>query len=598
MKALLYNWIISRLLVRLMMGVDIMEKKIADLQKKLDQKYPGCIQVELDQSRIVLTGVMNSWEDIIDACKMCVQKDKNIHVVNHIELKGVKKPQMRISSIQDTKYDGRHCDVLIIGGGISGASIARELSRYKLDILLVEKESDLAMQASGRNDGEIHPGVDLNKGSLKQKYVVKSNRSFDQLCQELDVPFKRVGQIVGFKDKKLYPIIWAYAMQRKYICGVDDTCLISRKKIKELEPNLSDDIQFGLYNPMAGSVSPYGLTIAYGENAIQNGVEIALNTAVLSMEVNNHKIIRVTTNRGMIYPDIVINAAGVFADDIAKMADDEFFSIHPRKGTDSILDLKAGKMISSIVSTKTLKKDNSHSKGGGIVHTVHDNLLIGPDAIETYEKENFATERKSIDQVFSKHQKTSNIRQSDIITYFTGVRAATFEEDFVIEKGRNTKNIVHCAGIQSPGLTTAPAVSKDVVKMTIDLLSEHKTVEKNELFNPIRKGIPDLKHMDLKKRNELIQKNPDYGIIICRCEEISKGEILDALNSVLEVTTIDGVKKRVRPGMGRCQGGFCMPLVAKIISEYKNIPLSEVRKSGADSIISYGKTKENTDETI
>ncbi|NCB33721.1 MAG: FAD-dependent oxidoreductase, partial [Erysipelotrichia bacterium] len=279
---------------------------------------------------------------------------------------------------------------------------------------------------------------------------------------------------------------------------------------------------------------------------------------------------------------------GTFAEDIAAMAGDRFYSIHPRRGTNSIMDKKAGHLVHSISSIKKLSRNKGHTKGGGILHTVDDNLLVGPNAVETWEKENFSTEAASIDEVFSKQKQTAfGLGRQDIITYFTGVRAATFEEDFVIEKGRKTRNLIHCAGIQSPGLTTAPAVAADIAGMAADELK----AEQNPSFNPNRKGIPVLRNMTDEERQEMISKNPEYGVIVCRCEEISRGEILDALNSIIPVHTIDGVKKRVRPGMGRCQGGFCMPLVAEMISELDHIPLSEVRKGNEGSVLTFGKTK-------
>ena len=314
--------------------------------------------------------------------------------------------------------------------------------------------------------------------------------------------------------------------------------------------------------------------------------------AVLGMEVQDGKIHSVTTNRGTVYPALVINAAGVFAEEIAAMARDRFFSIHPRRGTNSILDKKAGVYMHTIAAVMDIARNTHHSKGGGILHTVHDNLLVGPDAIETWEKENTETHRESIDHVFQKQQRTMHtLSQGDIITYFTGVRAPTFEEDFIIEMGRKTGNILHCAGIQSPGLTTAPAVALDIEKMAVDYLSTLKPVEKNENYDPIRHGPPILREMDDEGRAALIRQNPDYGIIICRCEEVSKGEILDALRSPIPVPTVDGIKKRVRPGMGRCQGGFCSPLVTQIIAEYLDCPLEEVRKSSEQAVITYGKTK-------
>lgn len=573
----------------------MMDHEQRKLQDRLNKEFNESVSIRIEDDCIRVSGKLNDWNDIVKACQMCVIKKSNLHVVNDIEFTGAAIPAMRIPEETSSELEGRKPDVLIIGGGISGASIARELMRYKLDVLLVDKESDLAMQASGRNDGEVHPGVDLGKGSLKQKYVLRGNAMYERICRELSVPFNRCGQYVGFTQKNLLPVIELYAMQRKHICGVKDTEVLSREKLHEREPELNPDFAFALYNPSAGCVCPYGLTIAYAENAVANGAEVSLNTAVLAMKVENRRIISVETNKGTVYPKIVINAAGVFAEDIAAMAQDRFYSIHPRRGTNSIMDKKSGHLVHSISSIKTLSRNTGHTKGGGILHTVDDNLLVGPNAVETYEKENFATEAKSIDEVFAKQKQTApNLGKQDIITYFTGVRAATFEEDFVIEKGRKTKNLIHCAGIQSPGLTTAPAVAEDIAAMTAGMLHP----EKNTAFNPNRKGIPVLRKMNEEQRNEMIQKNPDYGVIICRCEEISKGEILDALHSNIPVHTIDGIKKRVRPGMGRCQGGFCMPLVTQIIAEEDHSPLEAVRKGNEGSVITFCPTKGNSHETV
>lgn len=562
------------------------------LNQKLHKYFHGMVTVKLDDDCIRVSGQLNHQEDIVRACSMCICKDKRLHVVNDIKLIGANIPAMKIPKVTSKELEGMKPDVLIIGGGISGASIARELSKWNLNILLVDKEADLAMQASGRNDGEVHPGIDLNKGSLKQHYVLLGNQIFDKVCKELNVPFKRRGQFVGFKQRYLFPLIVVYGWQKKYICGVRDTRIIGRKELRKLEPELNDEFVFALYNPSAGCVNPYGLTIAYGENAVQNGAKVSLNTAVLGMEVKNDQIVSVKTNKGILYPKLVINAAGTFAEDVATMANDRFYSIHPRKGTNSILDKKAAHLVKSIASIKMITSNKMHTKGGGILRTVDENLLIGPNAIETYEKENFATDSKSIEEVFQKQKLTAKgLSERDIITYFTGVRAATFEEDFIIEKGRKTKNLIHCAGIQSPGLTTAPVVALDIEKMVIEELSKTGKVTKNEKFNPMRKGIPVLREMSSEERTKMIQNNPDYGVIICRCEEISKGEIIDALNSPISVPTVDGIKKRIRPGMGRCQGGFCMPLVSQIISEHENISIHEVKKSSADAYITLGGTK-------
>lgn len=566
---------------------------IQKANKKLNERFGNKVHCEEKDGCIFVSGQLDNWEDVVEACTMCSTRYSKTHVVNDIEFTGAEIPATRQPKHKDKSLNNDKPDVLIIGGGITGASLLRELMKYDIDALLVEKEADLALHATGRNDGQVHPGVDLGKGNLKHEYVLKGNAIYGDVCKELGVDFKRVGQYGSIIDKFGAPLLIGYALQRKYMVGVKDTKILSKKELYKLDPNLNPGYKIGMYNPSCGVVSPYELTIAYGENAIQNGARISLNTFVSDMEVENGIIKSVTTNRGVIYPKVVVNCAGTFAEDVAKMAQDRFFSIHPRKGTNSITDRKVGNLVDGVTSVKAVvNKGPKNTKGGGIIHTIHDNLLIGPDAIETYEKENFATEKSSIDSVFEKQRlAVDKLNQKDIITYFTGVRAATFEEDFILERGRKTKNIVHLAGIQSPGLTAAPAFSKDMAELVKDVLSEQMEVKVNEEYDPIREPIPCLKKMSDEERDAMIKQNPDYGIIVCRCEEISKGEILDCLKSPLCVPTVDGIKKRVRPGMGRCQGGFCMPQIVKIISDYMDIPEEEVLKTNERAFISFGKTK-------
>ena len=569
--------------------------EIRRVQRKLNKTFGNAVTAVREGDTIRVSGSLPTWEDILKACNMAVSKDKRrVHVVNDITLEGAEPIPMRVPSVRDDALDGKHVDVLVIGGGISGTSIARELAKWDLDILLVEKEADFALQASGRNDGEVHPGIDLGKGSLKQKYVLEGNHMYDRVCADLNVPFRRIGQYACFTQGYLRPAVTLLALWRKYHDGVTDVKIVGKEQLLRDNPTMNPDFAFAMYNSSAGIVSPYNLTIAYAENAAQNGVELSLNTAVLSMDTDGGAITAVHTNRGTVYPNVVVNAAGVFADDVAEMAHDRFYSIHPRRGTDTIQDVKSSKIINTIASIIEVNKQalTSHTKGGGLMQTAHGNVLAGPDAVECREKEDFSTRPESIRTIYQKQQKTvpaANTR--DIITYFTGVRAPTFEEDFVIEWGRNCKNLYHVGGIQSPGLTSAPAFALDVANDVAERIGQTRPVSKNERFDPRRKGIPELRKMAPEERAKYIAENPDYGVIICRCEEVSKGEILDALNSPCCPPTIDAVKKRVRPGMGRCQGGFCSPLVAQIIAEHEGIPLTEVRKSSEEAVLFYGPTK-------
>lgn len=562
------------------------------LNRTLYKLYGELVSASCKDDVITLSGKLDKWDDVVKAGLIAASGHYGSYVVNNIQCTSIEEEKMRIPDLRDESLNGEEYDVVIIGAGIVGCSIARELSRWDLKILLVDKEHDVALHGSSRNDGMIHPGIDLKKGQIKQKYNALGNKMYDQISKELDVPFKRTGQYLGFKREWysfLLPLATKYWKQMNVPCEY-----IGKEELFKREPNLSEDIKCALYFPTAGIICPYGITIAYAENAVDNGVKLSLDTAVLDMKVEDGLIKSVTTNRGTIYPKVVINAAGVFSEDVAKMAKDHFFSIHPRKGTNSILDKKAAFQVRTIASLiGTQATSTTHTKGGGIVSTIDHNLLIGPDAVETFEKENFSTTAESINNTFEKQKLASpNLKTSDIITYFTGVRAATYEEDFVLQKGKFTKNIVHAAGIQSPGLTAAPAIGVEIAKDTVELLSEKETVKENPSFNPYRKGIPDLSEMPLEKRDNFIKDNPDFGVIVCRCEEVSRGEILAALNRSVPCDSIDGVKRRVRPGMGRCQGGFCGPLVAKIIGEEKEIALKDVIKNGMGSNIVFCDTKE------
>jgi len=561
---------------------------IAALNKRLNVLYDGKVFAAEENGCLHLKGELSDWQDIVRAGLISVNPRKYIGLVNEIRLTGAQIPAVKLPKSADNTLEGARPDVLVIGGGIIGCSIARELKRYKMDVMIAEKEHDVAMHASGRNDGMVHPGVDLRRGQLKKKYNDIGNRMFKTVCAELGVPFRYVGQYLCFTSVWKKPLIAAAPLYWKAMNVPAE--YVNRRNLKKREPNLSPQISCAVFFPMAGIVCPYGLTIAFAENAVNNGAKLCLDTAVLAMEVENGKIQSVLTNRGRVYPKLVINAAGVFSEDIAKLAHDHFFSIHPRRGTNIIFDKKAAYQVRTIASSMgTLDKKSGHSKGGGIVSTVDGNLLVGPDAIETYERENFETTAESIRNITDKQKRTSpHLDNRDIITYFTGIRAATYEEDFIISFGKFTSNLIHAAGIQSPGVTAAPAIASDIAKMAADYLG----AAKNEQFDPIRVPIPMPVSMPQEKRDALIQKDENYGVIVCRCEEVSRGEILDALRRPVPCDTVDGVKRRVRAGMGRCQGGFCGPLVTQIIAGELDIPLEQVRKNKDDSNIVFGNNKE------
>ncbi len=555
------------------------------LQRRLDKNGLSKFRVAFDGVGVVLSGESESWDEIVTAGLLCAVRKSKYHVINDIRFTGADIPPMRVPAVRDAALDGLRPDVLVVGGGIVGCAVARELTKWDVDVLLIEKEHDVALGASGRNDGCVHPGIDLVKGTLKQKYNRAGNRMFDRLSRELGFDFDRQGQALAFPKAAAYPLLF---LTKPYFraMGLGRVRVLGRKQLRAYEPACAPDLQCGLFFPTGGIICPYNFTIAYAENAAQNGARISLDTAALAMEVADGVIRSVTTNRGTVYPKLVVNAAGVFSEELARMAGDRFFSIHPRKGTNVILDKKAKRIVRTSYSRLGSVDKAGHSKGGGIVGTIDGNVLVGPDAFETYKKEDHTTDAANVGHIFEKHVRTSPLlSRGDAITYFSGVRAATYEEDFIVEKGRRTQNIVHAAGIQSPGLTAAPAIALDVEKMCVEYLRGLREVRPNGAFNPVRAPIPRVSKLPGAERAELIEKDPAFGEIVCRCEEISRGEILAALRRPLPCDTVDGVKKRVRPGMGRCQGGFCLPLVAKIIAEEKGLPLDGVKKSGEGYVL-------------
>lgn len=567
-------------------------RKVVDIEKDIKKEISKDITCTQWHSSVLLEGVVDTWDEVVLAGKIAA-KGGYKGVVNKLEVKNLNIPDMKKPLISDNILDKKRVDVLIIGGGIIGASIARELSKWNVSILLVDKEEDLAIHASSRNDGMIHPGISPKPGSKRAKFNVKGNKMYSRVAKELDVPFRRIGSLILF-DKRFMRLAMPFIKRRAKLNGVEGIEYLNRKKILEMEPSITENITGGFYIPSTGVLSPYKMTIAYGENAVLNGVEISFNTLVKSMEKKHGKIISVKTNRGTICPKVVINAGGIYSDKIADMADDMFFTIHPRKGEIILIDKKKGELLDTVVAKPSIGSTKGNTKGGGIVKTIDDNLLIGPDAYEQPYREDYTTNRDNISNLMEKFLPLlPRLSPKDVITYMAGTRASTYEEDFVIEASEYVANLIHVAGIQSPGLASAPAISEEIEKITIEKLSKITNVKRKENWNPIRKWIPRLKDMNIDKRDKFIKNNPDYGEIICRCEEISKGEIIEAIHAPIPAKTVDGIKRRVRPGMGRCQGGFCMPLITKIIEDELGTDMTKITKKGKGSELLVNKTKDN-----
>ncbi|MBU4439976.1 MAG: FAD-dependent oxidoreductase [Acetobacterium sp.] len=578
--------------------------------RQIQTLSPRIIVTE-ERGCIVLRGAVDDWATAVKAGQLAVDQKNYLGVINDIRLTGFVQ-QRQTPAVQDHSLNSEKPDVLIIGGGIVGCAIARELSRYNLDILLVEKKSDVALGATGANGGVVHVGVNFSKKSQKYRYNLRGNRTYEALSKQMAVPFEQQGQVMLCVKKWECLLVWILKLKAKSM-GIPGVTYLKREALLQHEPHLPDFVVGGMYMPTGGITNPFEMTIALAENAIQNKARISLDTIVTGMETRDGHITQVATNRGHLYPKLVINAAGVYADEIAELGGDRTFTIHPRRGTDIITDKNVGYMVRSSMGISpfailpqqlsTLPKNpikrmingftgKSHTKGVGLIHSIHGNMLIGPNAIETPDREDTATHYDEVNSILAMQQQIATaLKPSDVIAYFTGVRAATYEEDFVVRKGIFTDNIIHAGGIQSPGVTAAPAIATEIAGWSVQMLSQAMNVTANPDFDPVRKPLPRLNSLDDSQRDALIRANPDYGIIVCRCEEISKGEIIDALNASLTVPTLDGIKRRLRPGMGRCQGGFCAPLVAGIIAEHFKIPLAAVTKSGENSVILYHQSK-------
>lgn len=533
---------------------------------------------------IKLEGEVTDWSDVIKAGKIAAKTDYR-GVINNLYVKDIDHNKERKPEFTDDKIDGLTPDILIIGGGIIGTSIARELSKYKLDILLVEKESDVGLHQSSRNDGMVHPGVIPNPKSLKAMYNVRGNEMFESIANDLSVPYKTIGTLVLFQNRIISLLSKAFIHRAKQN-GVRGVRKVNRKEILKKLPNVPDNIVSGVYMPTTGVCPPYQMTVAMAENAIVNGVIVSLNTHVSKIVREENKVTSVVTNRGNVYPKIVINAAGLYSDKIAEMANDRFFTIHPRKGQVVLLDKTEGAKLDAVISVVTLKVVlNSSTKGGGLVKTTYGNILAGPSALEQPYKEDYTTDRETIEKVLEKNlPHIKGLRRNSVITYLAGNRAATYKEDFIIEPSKYVENLIYAAGIQSPGYASSFAIAEDIANMAVEKMQNIRSVEKKENFIKIRKGIPRLSSMSDEQRNKLISERPEYGEIICRCEEISKGEILDAIHAPMPALTVDSIKRRTRCGMGRCQGGFCKPLIAQIIHEETGLSMKKILSKGGIEI--------------
>jgi len=475
-------------------------------------------------------------------------------------------------------------DVLIIGAGVCGSAAARELSRYQLKIGVLEKGEDVCSGTSKANSGIVHAGFDAKPGSLMAEMNVKGNAMMEELSKELDFSFERIGSLVlCFQEEDLDKLEDLKRQGEKN--GVPDIQIIRQEALREMEPNISHEAVAALYAPTGGIVCPFGLNIALAENAAMNGVDFFFDKEVERIEKSEEGY-RVITGDQVFETKCIINAAGVYADVFHNMVSEQKIHITARKGEYYLLDRSVGDHVNHTI----FQLPGKYGKGVLVTPTVHGNLLVGPTAKDIENKEGTNTTAEGMEEVAKKAVRSvEGLPLRQVITSFTGLRAHEEGHEFIIEEVKDAPGFFDCAGIESPGLTSAPAIG---VRLA-ELVSQKLHPEKKEDFISKRKGILNPQKLSREEWRELVKENPAYGTIICRCESVTEGEILDAIHRPLGARSLDGVKRRTRAGMGRCQSGFCAPKTMEILSREWKIPMEELTKAGGNSKLLVGTTKDS-----
>ena len=472
-------------------------------------------------------------------------------------------------------------DIAIIGAGVIGGLIARALSKYDLKICILEKENDVAMGATKANSAIVHAGFDAKEGSLKARLNVRGAKLMPTVCKELGVKYKNNGSLViGFDDEDRQTI--NELLKRGEANGVEKLKILERDELKKIEPNLSDDVLCALYAPTGAIVCPYDLTIAAIGNAMDNGADLKCNFEVIGINKVSDSY-EISSQNDSIKSKFVINCAGIFSDTIAKMVGDDSFNVHARRGEYILLDKECGNLVSHTV----FRTPSKMGKGILVTPTVDGNLLLGPTSVDIDNKENKATTQGGFDDIITKaKQNLVTLPIGKTITSFCGLRAVGSTGDFIINSP--TKNFINVAGIESPGLSASPAIAEYVIEL---LKTAGLGLKDKPNYNPKRESSHKFFDASIEEKNKMIKDNPAYGKIICRCEGITEGEILDAIRNNPKARDLDGVKRRTRAQMGRCQGGFCSPYIIELLAREMNAPIQTITKFGGKSIINVAKTK-------
>ncbi len=465
-------------------------------------------------------------------------------------------------------------DAVIIGGGVTGCAIARELSRYEMHAALIEREEDVCSGTSKANSAIVHAGHDAVPGSVKARFNVEGNRMMGQLAEDLDFEFDRNGSLIlcfAEEDRPALQELYDKGVKN----GVPDLKIITGDEARAMEPNVSDAVVAALYAPTGGIVCPFGLTIALAENACDNGVEFIFNEEVKKV-VKTEKGYDLETADGVVHTTYVINAAGVYADEIHNMVSGRKLHITPRKGDYCLLDKEAGNHVRHTI----FQLPGKLGKGILVTPTIHGNLLTGPTAKNIEDKEATATTAEELAEIMEKGSvSVKNVPFRQVITSFSGLRAHEDGDDFIVGEAEDAPGFFDAAGIESPGLTSAPAIGVYLAKKVAEKAGAKKKAE----WNGKRKGFVRPEKLSKEERAALIKERPEYGTIICRCEGVSEGEIVDAINRTLGAVSLDGIKRRVRQGMGRCQAGFCTPRTMEILARERGMEMEDICKNAPGS---------------
>ncbi len=473
-------------------------------------------------------------------------------------------------------------NVVIVGAGVSGTSIASALASYDISVCVLEKTNDISNGASKANSGIVHAGYDAKPGTLMATFNVLGNKMYPELCDRLDVPFKQCGSyVVAFSDKEVKTL--EALKKRGEENGVPGLEIISPELLKEQEPKLNPEIKAALYAPTAGIVSPYELSIAFMEHAMDNGAELMLESQVLDISKHENNFI-ISTNGSSLIADIVINAAGVYADKIHNMVLEPAFEIETRRGEYYLMDKYAGDTVKHVI----FQCPTELGKGILVAPTAHENLIVGPNSHEVLDREAVETTSQGLKEVWDMALiSVPSLPKDQIITTFSGMRAEPSTGDFIIRDYPAAPGFIDVAGIKSPGLSAAPAIGVYVA----DLVGKHIELKPKKDFKAGRRKIVRFHALTHEEKAAIVKEDPLYGRIICRCEGVTEAEIVACIQRNAGARSLDGVKRRTRSGGGRCQGGFCGPRIIDILARELNIPQESICKDSSASRIILGETK-------